>query len=271
MPVHSEFRQPRISSSSASARSSCTRSFTCLLQPLLDRVAVDPAVLEIELVDEVLDLVDRLPRHEPERRRLATAAVLLARVDLCEASVGRDDRASVLHRRAGPLAPEHLEDHRAHAASASTVRETQSISARESLRNAIRSADAGPFPETTAISFPQSGSVYVHVPSSARASFGSGSVRPSSHTWGTYPSRNCWRASSLGWLLIRQCTIGSSSAEIGLPWNIMSGSHQRSSASWTSSRCPSVPVTSVSTTSRPWRMWNDSSQQIFRMIRAYGA
>ena len=24
-------------------------------------------------------------------------------------------------------------------------------------------------------------------------------------------------------------------------------------------------------TSRPWRMWNDSSQQIFFMIRAYGA
>ena len=51
----------------------------------------------------------------------------------------------------------------------------------------------------------------------------------------------------------------------------MSGSHQRSSASCTSSRCSSVPVTSVRITSRPWRMWKDSSQQIFRMIRAYGA
>ncbi len=70
---------------------------------------------------------------------------------------------------------------------------------------------------------------------------------------------------------MRQWIIGSSSAGMGLPWNIISGSHQRSSASWTSARCPSVPVTSVSTTSRPWRMWNDSSQQILRMIRAYGA
>src|SRR4029078_10945415 len=110
------------------------------------------------------------------------SAVLLPRVALCEPSVGRDDRPRMLHRRACPLAPEHLEDQRAHAASASTARETQSISARESLRNPIRSADAGPFPETTAISFSQSGSVYVHVPSSARASFGSGSVSPSSHT-----------------------------------------------------------------------------------------
>ena len=51
----------------------------------------------------------------------------------------------------------------------------------------------------------------------------------------------------------------------------MSGVHQRSSASCTSSRCSSVPSIIVSTTSRPWRMWNDSSQQIFFMIRAYGA
>ena len=51
----------------------------------------------------------------------------------------------------------------------------------------------------------------------------------------------------------------------------MSGAHQRSSASCTSSRCSSVPCIIVSITSRPWRMWNDSSQQIFFMIRAYGA
>ena len=65
--------------------------------------------------------------------------------------------------------------------------------------------------------------------------------------------------------------IGSSSVGIGLPWNCISGPHQRSSASCTSSRWSSVPFISVRITSRPWRMWNDSSQQIFFMIRAYGA
>ena len=32
-----------------------------------------------------------------------------------------------------------------------------------------------------------------------------------------------------------------------------------------------MPFIIVSMTSRPWRMWNDSSQQIFFMTRAYGA
>ena len=32
-----------------------------------------------------------------------------------------------------------------------------------------------------------------------------------------------------------------------------------------------MPFIIVRITSRPWRMWNDSSQQIFFMIRAYGA
>ena len=71
--------------------------------------------------------------------------------------------------------------------------------------------------------------------------------------------------------MIRQTNIGSSSREIGLPWNCISGPHQRLSASCTSSRCASVPVIIARITSRPWRMWNDSSQQIFFMIRAYGA
>ena len=31
------------------------------------------------------------------------------------------------------------------------------------------------------------------------------------------------------------------------------------------------PVTMVTTTSRPCMMWTDSSQQILRMVRAYGA
>src|SRR6266498_4038319 len=66
-------------------------------------------------------------------------------------------------------------------------------------------------------------------------------------------------------------SIGSSSPGIGLPWNCISGPDQRVTASWTSSRWSSVPFISVRITSRPWRMWNDSSQQIFFMIRAYGA
>src|SRR5204863_10203161 len=74
IPVHSESRQPITSSSSASPRRS---SFTRLLQPRLDRVAVDAAVLEVELVGPVLDHVQRVARHEPERDRLAAPAVLL--------------------------------------------------------------------------------------------------------------------------------------------------------------------------------------------------
>src|SRR5690348_6233267 len=128
MPVHSEFRQPSRSSSSASSSRSCARSFTRLLEPFLDRVAVDAAVLEVELVHELGELVDRLARHEPERLGLTPAAVLLARVDLCELPVGRRDRAGVLHGRALTFAAKDLVDH---AASASTVRETQSTSARE--------------------------------------------------------------------------------------------------------------------------------------------
>src|SRR4029079_8214645 len=51
MPVHSELRQPRMSSSSASLRSSC--AFTCLLELHLERVAVHPAVVAIEDVSHV--------------------------------------------------------------------------------------------------------------------------------------------------------------------------------------------------------------------------
>src|SRR4029453_16064761 len=82
MPVHSEFRQPRISSSSAIGRSSCARSLTCLLELLLQRIAVDAVVVPLELVDELVDLVHRVAPHEPERHRLAAAAELLPRVPL---------------------------------------------------------------------------------------------------------------------------------------------------------------------------------------------
>src|SRR5215475_14102052 len=117
MPVHSESRQPRTSSSSARPSSAC--SFTCLLQACLDGVAVDAAVLEVELVGPVLDVADRVARDEPQRDRLAAPAVLLARPRLGEVRVGCDHRAGVLERLAAPLLPEDLPDRLAHAAKAS--------------------------------------------------------------------------------------------------------------------------------------------------------
>src|SRR5438045_8623614 len=108
MPVHSDSRQPRKSSSSAIARSCCSRALTSLLQSCLDRVAVDTAVLEVELVRPVLDVADLVARHEPESDRLAAPAVLLARPRLREVRVGRYDRAGVLEGLALPLAPEYL-------------------------------------------------------------------------------------------------------------------------------------------------------------------
>src|SRR5690242_21099630 len=115
IPVHSESRQPRTSSSSASPSSSC--SFTRLLQTGLDRVAVDAAVLEVELVGPVLHVVDRLARDEPERHRFSSPAVLLARPGLGEVRVGRDDRARVLERGAALLLAKDLPDRLVHAAS----------------------------------------------------------------------------------------------------------------------------------------------------------
>src|SRR5437764_13846429 len=88
MPVHSDSRQPRKSSSSAIARSCCSRALTCLLQSCLDRVAIDAAVLEVELVGPVLDVADLVARHEPERNGLATPAVLLARPRLSQVRLG---------------------------------------------------------------------------------------------------------------------------------------------------------------------------------------
>src|ERR1051326_6406698 len=112
MPVHSESRQPRISSSSAiSSRSCCSCSFTCLLELLLQRVAVDAVIVAVQLVDEVVDLEYGLSRHDPERRRLAAPSVLLARVHVGEAVVGRLDRAGMLERLPLPLLPEDLVDH----------------------------------------------------------------------------------------------------------------------------------------------------------------
>src|SRR5436305_14123532 len=96
MPVHSEFRQPRISSSSASSSSFC--AFTRPPELLLQRIAVDSVVVSSELVDEVLDLVQRVAGRDPEGGRLASAAVLLPRVRLGELLVGSLDRAGVCER-----------------------------------------------------------------------------------------------------------------------------------------------------------------------------
>src|SRR5206468_3256059 len=176
MPVHSESRQPRTSSSSARPSSAC--SFTGLLQPRLDRVAVDAAVLEVELVGPVLDVADRVAGNEPERDRLAAPAVLLARPRLGEVRVGRDDRARVLERGTALLLAKDLPDGVAHGAS--TTSRTHCSRSRKPRRKASRSWVFGPWPVTTCLSSAQSGSVYSQTPSSRRRSFGSGTVRPSS-------------------------------------------------------------------------------------------
>src|SRR6188474_217389 len=88
MPVHSELRQPRTSSSSASWRSSC--AFTRLLQLHLERVAVHPAVVAVEDICDVrvTNLLDGLARDDPERERLVAAPVELPRVGLGEDEIG---------------------------------------------------------------------------------------------------------------------------------------------------------------------------------------
>src|SRR5262245_35336917 len=99
MPVHSESRQPRISSSSAISSNECASdSFTCPPQLLLERIAVDAVVVAVQLVDELVDLDDRLARNDPQPGRLAATSVLLARVDVGELVVRRLDRAGVVER-----------------------------------------------------------------------------------------------------------------------------------------------------------------------------
>ena len=70
--------------------------------------------------------------------------------------------------------------------------------------------------------------------------------------------------------MIRQCRSRSLSRGERGPCICISGPHQRSSASWIAARCAVVPVAMVTTTSRPCMMWTDSSQQILRIVRAYG-
>src|SRR6185437_952302 len=181
MPVHSESRQPRTSSSSARPSSAC--SFTSLLQTRLNRVAVDAAVLEVELVGPVLDVADRVAGHEPQRDRLAAPAVLLSRPRLGEVRVGCDDRARVLERLAAPFLAEDLPHRLAHAARTASL--THCSCSRKRRRNASRSSVFGPWPVTTCLSSSQSGSVYSQTPSSRLRSFGSGTVSPSSRICGT--------------------------------------------------------------------------------------
>src|SRR5947209_5809668 len=179
IPVHSDSRHPRKSSSSAIDSSAC--SFTGLLQPSLDRIAVNTAVLEVELVGPVLDVADLAPRDEPQRHRLAAAPVLLACPRLREVRVGRDDRAGMLERLALPFAPEDLP--LVHAAK--TKSRTHCSCSRKRRRNSSRSCVFGPWPVTTCLSSSQSGSVYSQTPSSRLRSFGSWSSRPSSRICGT--------------------------------------------------------------------------------------
>src|SRR5207248_10141828 len=158
MPVHSESRQPMTSSSSA--RPSSARSFTSLLQTGLDRIAVDAAVLEAELVGPVFDVADRVSRDEPQRDRLGSAAVLLASPHLGEVRIGRDDRSGVLERLAASFLAEDLVDHAARTAS-----RTHCSCSRKRRRKARRSSVFGPCPVTTCLSSAQSGSVYSQPPS----------------------------------------------------------------------------------------------------------
>src|SRR5919204_6317033 len=118
IPVHSELRQPRTSSSSAISRSSRSRSFTRFPQLRLQRVAVDSVVVAAQLVDEVLDLRDCLPRNNPQRGRLAPATVLLVGVRARKADVRCRDRARMLERLSLPLPAKDLEDHATNARSA---------------------------------------------------------------------------------------------------------------------------------------------------------
>src|SRR5438309_4348289 len=163
IPVHSESRQPITSSSSARLN---RRSFTRLLQAGLDRVPVDTAVLEVELVRPLRHRMNRLARREPERDRLAAPAVLLARPRLCELRVGRLHRARVLERLALAILAEDLPDHATSKAS-----RTHCSCSTNRRRKARRSAVRGPCPVTTLFSSSQSGSVYSQTPSSRLRSF----------------------------------------------------------------------------------------------------
>src|SRR5438552_2930085 len=141
IPVHSEFRQPMISSSSASSSSFC--AFTRPSQLFFEWIAVDSVVVLLELVGEVFDLADLVPGHDPEGHGLAPATILLARIGLGEFPVRRLHRAGVREGLALALLAEDLVDQ---AASASSARRTHSVSSRVERRSSSRSAVLGPWP-----------------------------------------------------------------------------------------------------------------------------
>src|SRR5436190_19481522 len=112
IPVHSESRHPTISSSSAISSNECAScSFTSPPQLLLQRVAVDPVVVAVELVGEVLDLDDRFARNDPQCFRLAAPAVELLGIRLGEVVVRSLERAGVVERLPLALLAEDLVDH----------------------------------------------------------------------------------------------------------------------------------------------------------------
>src|SRR5215213_152567 len=176
IPVHSESRQPRISSSSAISRSASARSGTLsgFFQLRLQRVAVDAVVVPLELVCEVVDLVHGAARNDPKRLRLLPAAVELASVLLGKRLVRRLQRAGMRERLPLPLLAENFVNH---AASASTIFRTHSVSSRFRRRSSRRSCVFGPWPVTTCLSSSQSGSPKCQRPvSSSFRSSGSGTV-----------------------------------------------------------------------------------------------
>ena len=132
-------RQPRTSSSSAIGRSSCARSLTCLRQLRLQGIAVDPVVVPVQLVDELLDLEDRSrattqSATDSPRRPNCSCAYALA-----YAASGASTEPACANGYALSLLPEDLPDH---AASASTRARTHSVSSRVMRRSSSRSASS---------------------------------------------------------------------------------------------------------------------------------
>src|SRR4029077_15619719 len=109
-------------------------SLTCDAQPFLDRIAVDPAVLEIELVRPVGDLVHGVTRDEPEPDALAPPTELLACPGVGKCCVGCLDGTGVGERLSLSLLPEDFEDHAARTSS-----RTHFSCSRKRARNARRS------------------------------------------------------------------------------------------------------------------------------------
>ena len=144
MPVHSESRQPRISSSSAISRSSCARSLTCLLQLLLQRVAVDAVVVAFSssTKSSISRIASRGTTHsatDSPRRPYCSRAYASA-----NSRSGASTEPGVRERLPLPLLAEDLEDHaasREHDVGAPTP-----SCSRERRRSSSRSGGRRPVP-----------------------------------------------------------------------------------------------------------------------------